>query len=370
MGISKIMKVKIITITKNIFISIIFLFIAIFLCEISYRIYEFHFYKRQLRKLDRFVLEPLPNEPILQFKLKPKGFFLWHENSPFKINSYGFRDYEYDLANKNDYRIIILGDSYTFGWGVKMEKTFPKVLESSLKKQGYSVQVVNAGIYGYNTQQEVLFFEKELLKYKPDLVIISFVLNDTRPQGTVPMHPFTKNYESYFHSWFLEFIKLRVNRLINKREHVGDTWKSGDFYPLKVKIGNPYLRNEDAFEDDFLGWRRCKESLSEIKKLSEQNRFILYLIILPSFNESFINYRPLWIHEKVKKFAQNEGIIFSDFYRYFARKNYLEFQNLELNDDHPNEIAHQIIGERLSIELENLSSVKEGLKRYSIPKNY
>ncbi len=165
---------------KNILILFFSILITLFFCEIAYRFYEFYFYKRQLRKLDKFILEPLPNEPILQFKLKSNGFLLWQSKITYRINSHGFRDYEFPVEkNKGLYRIIILGDSYTFGWGLNIEDTYPKVLESLFRNDGYAVYVINAGVYGYNTQQESLFFKKELLKYNPNLVIIGFVSNDT-----------------------------------------------------------------------------------------------------------------------------------------------------------------------------------------------
>ena len=49
------------------------------------------------------------------------------------INSKSLRDYEYAYTKPKDvYRILVLGDSFTFGWGVPFENTFSKVLE---KKQ-------------------------------------------------------------------------------------------------------------------------------------------------------------------------------------------------------------------------------------------
>lgn len=358
------MRKGIITFLKNISFSCVTLLILLLICEAGYRGYEFYFYERQLRKFDKDLLKPLPNEPILQYKMIPSSDFFWHGKIHYKINSYGLRDYEYDL-NKNDgYRIVVLGDSYAFGWGVDMADTFPKILESALKKKGYDVQVINAAVYGYNTQQEVLYFKKEILgRYKPDLVIISYVLNDTRVQGTVPIHPFVKNFESNFHLWFVEFLKLRLNRLINKRSSSETDWKSGDFYPIKVKIANPYLPNEEAFGDNFLGWKRCKEALEEIKGLSEEKGFALYLIILPAFNESFRDYTKYsWIHDKVKRYAQDIGIKVSDFYRYFKDMDNKRLQNVKIADDHPNELAHRIIAEKLASELENENIIRNTKK--------
>lgn len=50
-----------------------------------------------------------------------------------RINSRGFRDYEYTIEKpQNTYRIIVLGDSFTFGLGVELNETYPKLLEESI----------------------------------------------------------------------------------------------------------------------------------------------------------------------------------------------------------------------------------------------
>ena len=73
-----------------------------------------------------------------------------------KINSHGLRDYEYPLTKPpGTYRIIMLGDSTTFGWGVRLEDTAAKILERKLneaRSAGYKrFEVINAGVGNYDT---------------------------------------------------------------------------------------------------------------------------------------------------------------------------------------------------------------------------
>lgn len=353
---------------KNIFCISLSLLITLLVCEISYRFYEFYFYRRQLRKLDEIIIESLPNEPILQYKLKPNTSFLHVNKILYKINSQGLRDYEFSsYMNKNTYRVIILGDSYTFGWKVDIENIFPKILETLLNQDGYSAQVINAGVYGYNTQLEVLFFKKYLLQYNPNLVIIAFFPNDTQTQGAVPMHPFYRHCESYYHSWFIEFIKSRINRFINrdKKNNPDCRGKEGDFYPIKVRLANPCeVPIEEAFSDTFFGYRRFKESLGEIKKLSDEKKFDLCLLILPDFAKNFNDYIQKNINEKVKEYSESIGIEAIDLYKYFKDKNNLELQLLEFADTHPNKIAHRILGDKLFLELKNLPKIKCNLDNF------
>jgi lysophospholipase L1-like esterase len=98
----------------------------------------------------------------------------------FRINGQGLRaDRDYPYAKPPGVRrIVSLGDSYTVGYEVELEETFSQVLERELVARGYAVEVLNAGVSGYSTAEELLYLERELLRYEPDLVLVSFYGND------------------------------------------------------------------------------------------------------------------------------------------------------------------------------------------------
>jgi lysophospholipase L1-like esterase len=98
----------------------------------------------------------------------------------FRINQEGLRDdrefrHEKPPGTK---RIVSLGDSFTIGYEVDVEQTFSRVLERELTKSGYRVEVLNAGVSGYSNAEALLYLERELLKYGPDVVVVSFFAND------------------------------------------------------------------------------------------------------------------------------------------------------------------------------------------------
>lgn len=71
---------------------------------------------------------------------------------PVMINAEGLRDYEYDYQRPAGVtRILALGDSVTFGWGVKLEDTYPKVLERLLNggESRDRYEVLNCGVGNY-----------------------------------------------------------------------------------------------------------------------------------------------------------------------------------------------------------------------------
>ncbi len=110
------------------------------------------------------------------------GYEGWFAGVPVRINSLGFRDrQEYSLEKPaKTFRIIVLGDSVTFGHGTLDDTTYPYLLEQRLKKWRPDVawEVWNLGVPGYNTGQELAYLEQIGPRADPDLVIVGFYPND------------------------------------------------------------------------------------------------------------------------------------------------------------------------------------------------
>ncbi|MDG1893746.1 MAG: GDSL-type esterase/lipase family protein [Fuerstiella sp.] len=94
-------------------------------------------------------------------------------NRELTINSKGLRDREYEYDKPDGVRrILVLGDSYVWGYGVADHEVFTEVLETRLA--GDQWQVINSGVSGWGTDQELLFLTDEGFKYSPDVVILAF----------------------------------------------------------------------------------------------------------------------------------------------------------------------------------------------------
>lgn len=91
-----------------------------------------------------------------------------------RINENGLRDRQHSYERQNDVeRILVLGDSFAWGYGVEETERFSQLLEESL-----GVDVINAGVSGYSTDQELLWYKNEGIKYEIDLVILEIAGND------------------------------------------------------------------------------------------------------------------------------------------------------------------------------------------------
>jgi hypothetical protein len=128
---------------------------------------------------DMFVADPL-----VGFRLAPnyRGAQVTKTASiPLEFNSWGLRDREYGRRPDGGSRIYVVGDSFVFGDRVRIEETFTKVLERSLRRRlpGRDVEVVNGGVPRYGTLQQVEFFEQTVEMVNPDIVLLGmFVAND------------------------------------------------------------------------------------------------------------------------------------------------------------------------------------------------
>jgi hypothetical protein len=104
------------------------------------------------------------------------------------INSQGFRDREFSLNKPpNTIRILAMGDSFTYGWYVNLNDTWPKKLEHLLneKDNESKFEVLNLGIPGYDIWNVANLFIKKAYKYEPDALIITFIENDVVPESYI-----------------------------------------------------------------------------------------------------------------------------------------------------------------------------------------
>lgn len=112
-----------------------------------------------------WINQPLKDEGV-HFEFAPKRFF------HVRHNSLGLRgketSYEKPLGVR---RILFVGDSFFWGYGVSDSEVLTEVLQ---KKLPPSVEVLNGGTTGYGTDQEFLWLKHEGLKYRPDIVIFGF----------------------------------------------------------------------------------------------------------------------------------------------------------------------------------------------------
>lgn len=103
------------------------------------------------------------------------------EGAAVQTNRLGLRDERVKTGRtKPVLRIVTLGASPTFGWGVEQNDTYAQVLERILRDalNTDQVEVINAGQIGYSSYQGLKFFKEVILPLKPNMITVSYVIND------------------------------------------------------------------------------------------------------------------------------------------------------------------------------------------------
>lgn len=98
----------------------------------------------------------------------------------FRINGQGMRSDEDFAYAKPDgcRRIVFVGDSFTIGYEVENEETFAQLTGAGLRARGMPCQILNCGVSGFGNAEQLVYLERELFKYDPDAVVLSFFIND------------------------------------------------------------------------------------------------------------------------------------------------------------------------------------------------
>jgi lysophospholipase L1-like esterase len=121
-------------------------------------------------------------DPVLGTIHRPGIAFHFYDEGDAWVgfNSAGFRDAEWPIAKPaGEFRIVVLGDSYVEAVQVPVADRFTEVLANDLKDQpafaDRTVRVMNFGMSGYGTAQELLLLRDRVAVYQPDLVVLAFL---------------------------------------------------------------------------------------------------------------------------------------------------------------------------------------------------
>lgn len=286
--------------------------------------------ERAPNNLFREILHRASDVPGLAFELSPnrqKKF----EKVWVRTNNFGMRDTEpVPLDDDSVFRIVVLGDSFTFGYRVTGEETYPSVLEARLN-QGYDEKqfdVLNMGVSGYNTQDEALVLEHKGLAWKPDLIILGYVLNDPE---TGPVQPLT----SYFQEPAV-WQRFHLARLIAQVKHGLD---------VKFLGGGDYYRYLHAEGHEH--WQSVVSGLEEIRLLTEERQIPVLVVVFPERPEKrWGSYLYDDLHQQVVDISREKDFAVIDLLERF-KKHPPRRMRVRLFDSHPSTWGHAVAADAI-----------------------
>ncbi len=323
--------------------------IGLILAEAAFRFYHYRSSPSDLSVLEvenRVPIQQPENElklgQIIQFSAHPRIIYelipascYRFQGATVQTNSQGFRDKEYPRQKtKGSKRIIGLGDSVLFGWGVEESDCYLAQVETRLNQQdSIKYECINTGVPGYNTSMEIAVLEERFDLSEVDLVLLNFVGND------FDLPDFIRKQPAYF-GIKKSFILQHFGDDKGKDARLGDA-------PFD-KENWRFQRNPEEIPEayrDMVGEAGFQKALQRLAALQQQYGFQVLVLshspfielppIVPqvcaSLNFDFLNLKKAW------------------------QKHLEEYPNtiwkLSENDWHPSVEGHRFIANRLLLEL-------------------
>lgn len=277
------------------------------------------------------------DDPVLNWRYLP-GSEVQLGRVTRKYNKAGFRDVDHDVEKAPGIkRVLVVGDSVTEAGDVEWEKVFSSRIQAGL---GRSYEVVTLAMGGLNTPQEIHLLEKEGLAYKPDLVVLNFVLNDC---DFFTEYNATRRYQAEKDS-VIGVLGLTINPNFKR------TLKSSALvYFLKQRIEHVIGMMSGKEETDYFEnlWEKSEnrkkitDGFDRLQGMSKELSVPVLVIIWPILTE-FSHYKFEPIHQWTRAEAEKRGIQTLDLLSDFAKTPYRELQVTAEDNIHPNALGHKI----------------------------
>jgi lysophospholipase L1-like esterase len=123
---------------------------------------------------------------LRRFRPQPPDSLKGNPTWEISLNSEGFRDVEIRKQKPSSvFRIVCLGDSWTFGWNVGTTQSYPQQLQDLLRREfpEANFEVLNLGVAGYSSLHGLRLLKTRVLDLNPDVVVVSFAMNEPRMAG-------------------------------------------------------------------------------------------------------------------------------------------------------------------------------------------
>ena len=274
-----------------------------------------------------------------------------------RINSQGYRGMESPgLMTPGIRRVVILGDSITFGYGVEEKDSYPAILQALI---GADSQVINRGVSGYGLDQEFLLFKRDVLQQRPDLVIVGFSAGDIYDSTCSTRFGIPKPYfrlvdgKLILHSPPREFSKVNDSDILFR----GKPFRSFLFtrlhlYRLIFYRFSPVMKKEHVSIEEMTvteGTQVAAAIVRSWKKICDENGIKLLFLVFPQDD---------WLknaasskafksgHASAVEILEDAGISYLDLWDAFAA-NYNQGLFLKGDNVHPNRKGNEIIAEKI-----------------------
>lgn len=268
------------------------------------------------------------------------GFFSrrWLRSGAIHINAAGFRGPAFsDAKAPGTYRIAVVGDSFTYGNGVRQQDRYSELLQAELPPH---VEVLNFGQPGANTPEHLKLVQELLPRVHPDFVLLQWYVNDVEDDDStsrpsfVPLMP-VRSWHNFLNDASALYTVANM-QWAETQVALGMTSSYADY--LKRRLGDP--NSEDSVRDRGL--------LNELIATCQRAGVPVGIVLFPDTASSMAADYPFgYLHERVLATCDQQGLTCVDLRDDFSKVK--ERQSLWASrlDHHPSARANAIAAERI-----------------------
>lgn len=288
----------------------------------------------------------------LGWRLRPNADDLW-SGARIRVNAKGLRGPEIPYARvPGTARVLYLGDSLPFGYQLpRYDQSYPFVIETFFEKvAGRSVETVNAGVGGYSPWQYSLYLAREGIRYTPDLVVVSFVLNDVTEKfdlirfgGSSEGFQLARSTRSMLSRLLSRTAIGFFGRRIVARVRFGGDIESGAKHLDELRAST--IATEPDREDVRESWKITLSKLDELFAFCDEHGIPTLLVVFP-YTFQFSDPLELSTPQRIlESFAAARGIAFLDLLPIYMQAMAKRGEPAEvffLDKDHPTPRGHLV----------------------------
>lgn len=300
--------------------AVVFVYLAIVEVAVRYVVDDGMQYDLEMWKYAK-ALKRISEDPGIGHEHRP-GTAARLMGVDVSINATGQRDRNFTQPKpEGTFRIMMLGDSLTFGWGVPQQQTVAKRLEALLNGQQPDVryEVVNAGVGNYNAGMSSQWMRARGMAFEPDLVIFNYSFNDAestpRREGG--------GLAEWSYAWI--YFSGRFGE-VARRVFGGHDWHA--YY-------------SGLYEEEAQGWREAQQQIRLLAEFCEQRGLPLALVNYPELHR-LEPYPLVEVSNQIRELSRSLTLPYLDLIE-SLRSEQPEALWVTPADPHPNEYADELM---------------------------
>ena len=315
------------------------------------------------------LIIPSSNASLFQYTNDTKRFKVMKSNYtgvvygvPFQTNNLGFRDNKTEVLEKgeDEYRIIVLGDSFTAAAGVPFEDIYTQVLEKSLniKTSSKNIEVINLAVGGYNIIEYNHVLQEIGLNLNPDYVIVGiylgndFILQEYQKSEieSVELGQVHSNKNKTITAYFIGSIRsLYLYKAFGF--YVNQLLRQYGLLPKIDSVKSQYETMVSSYDKESEDWKKNVAALKSIIHTLQDEKIPLLIVTLPAT----LDFKSIKKYDDiVKNLCEENNVTVISLVDTFIESG-LSPSKFRLNiiDSHPNDKYNRIVGNTIAEYFEN-----------------